>query len=200
MNHSPRKTAPAVRSGRVQKKNNWEETPDYFIAEQPELVIDRKRPGEGFRHLLSQSDIRRFISIVPDWEKQSQGLNAVVLASGEEEYFGHYDCGVISLCAWPTTISMTVDDWYYERRTAILECLGVPCFPDGADRYLLEFTEDTARAYLLLNTFLHELGHHNDYLNTRKKENANRGESHSEQFALELGLHLWPTYQKAFRI
>lgn len=200
MNHSPRKTAPAVRSGRVQKKNNWEETPGYDISEQPELVIDRKRPGEGYRHLLSQADIRRFISIVPDWEKHSQGLNAVVLAAGDEFRFGYYRRGVISICAWTADNHFSMFDEVYQRRAQILNCLGVPALPDGNGEWMLEFTEDTARAYLLLNTFLHELGHHNDTMNTRKKENANRGESHAEQFALELGLKLWPTYQKAFRI
>jgi len=200
MNHSPRKTAPEVRSGRVQKKNNWEETPDYYIAEQPELVIDRKRPGEGFRHLLSQSDIRRFISIVPDWERHSQGLNGIVLAPGEESRFGYYYPGVISICAWALNGSISVNEYFLYLNTEIIQCLGISCSPDGNGDWTLECDEDQARAFQLISTFLHELGHHNDYLNTRKKENANRGESHAEQFALELGLHLWPTYQKAFRI
>lgn len=200
MKRLERKTAPGVRSGRVQKKNNWEETPGYDISEQPELVIDRKRPGDGYRHLLTQADVRRFISIVPNWKEHSRGLNAVVLASAREDYFGYYDPGVISICAWSLNDSISVFDWYYKRRLKILNCLGVPCLPDGNGEWTLEFTEDTARAYQLLNTFLHELGHHNDYLNTRKPENANRGESHAEEFALELGLQLWPTYQRTFSI
>jgi len=200
MIHSPRKTAPAVRAGRVQKKNNWDETPDYYIAEQPELVIDRKRPGEGFRHLLSQADIRRFISIVPDWEKHSQGLNAVVLAPGKEDHFGHYNSGVISLCAWPLDGSISVNEYFLSLNTEIMQCLAISCSPDGNGYWTLDCDQDQVRAFQLLSTFLHELGHHNDYLNTRAKENANRGESHAEEFALELGLKLWPTYQKAFRI
>ncbi len=200
MNHSPRKTAPEVRSGRVQKKNNWDETPDYYISEQPELVIDRKRPGEGFRHLLSQSDIHRFISIVPDWEKHSQGLNAVVLEPGNKRYLGCYVHGVISVCAWTINDCIEVNTEFCRRSQDMLNCLSVPRLPDGNGRWLLQFDEDTARAYSLLSTFLHELGHHNDTMNTRKKENANRGESHAEEFALELGLKLWPTYQKAFGI
>lgn len=175
-------------------------TPDYDISEQPELVIDRKRPGEGFRHLLSQPDLRRFISIVPGWEKHSQGLNAVVLAPGDKSSFGYYYPGVISLYAWPERIAMSFDNDSYQLDLAFFDCFDVPRVPDGEGWWDLEFTEDTARAFLLLNVFLHELGHHNDYMNTRKKENANRGESHAEEFALELGLKLWPTYQKAFRI
>jgi len=200
MNHSPRKTAPEVRSGRVQKKNNWEETPDYFIAEQPELVIDRKRPGEGFRHLLSHADIRRFISIVPDWEKHSQGLNGIVLATGRRGYFGCYDPGVISVGAWVDEMVIYLPDQYYEHDVAFFDCFSVPRVPDRNGWWQLDFTEETARAFLLLSVFLHELGHHNDYMNTRRRENANRGEPHANEFALELGLKLWPSYQKAFRI
>jgi hypothetical protein len=200
MKHSERKSAPNVKDGKVQKQNNWELTPDYYISEQPELVIDRQKPGDGYRHLFTQADIRRFISIIPHWKEHSRGLNAVVLAPAYKDYFGYYNPGVISLCAWSLDPAITVSDWYYKRRIGILECLHVLCLPEGNGDWLLQFDEETARAYLLLNTFLHELGHHNDYRNTRKPENANRGESHAEDFALQLGVQMWPSYQKAFGI
>ncbi len=200
MKRLERKTAPGVRAGAVQKKNNWEETPGYDISEQPELVIDRQRLGDGYRHLLTQADVRRFISNIPDWEEHSRGLNAVALAPKYKDYFGYYNPGVISLCAWSLDASISVSCWFYSRRRSFLACLGVTCLPDGNSGWTLEFDEETARAFLLLDTFLHELGHHNDFMNTRKPENANRGESHAEEFALRLGLQLWPTYQKAFRL
>ena len=200
MKRSQRKTAPEVRAGKVRKKNNWEETPSYDISEQPELIIDRKPPGNGCCQLLTQADVRRFISIIPDCKQHSRGLNAVVLAPGDKYSFGFYKPCFISLCAWPIEISVSVDECYYRRHIEILDCLNVSCSPNGNGQWMLDFTEDTARAYLLLSTFLHELGHHNDYMNTRKPENANRGESHAEEFALRLGLQLWPTYQKAFRL
>lgn len=200
MKRNERKTAPNVKDGKVQKQNNWELTPGYYLNEQPELVVERKRSGSGHRHLLTQADVRRFISIIPNWNEHSCGLNAVVLAPAFEDCFGYYDPGVISICAWSLNDSSSVCDWYYKRRIKSLQCLGVFCLPDGNDEWTLQFNEDTARAYQLLNTFLHELGHHNDWLNTRKPENANRGESHAEEFALRLGLQLWPIYQKAFRI
>jgi hypothetical protein len=40
-----RRSAPGVKAGRVQKKNNWDWTPKYWSAEQPRPVIDRKRWG-----------------------------------------------------------------------------------------------------------------------------------------------------------
>jgi hypothetical protein len=36
-----KKTSPKVIGGKVQKKNNWAKTPNYYRAEQAELVIDR---------------------------------------------------------------------------------------------------------------------------------------------------------------
>jgi len=42
-----RKSAPRVKRGQVQKKNNWEETPNYYNTFQAVPVIDRRRPGYG---------------------------------------------------------------------------------------------------------------------------------------------------------
>ena len=41
-----------MKRGRVQKKNDWKLTPTYYNSAQALAVIDRKRPGEGYRHLL----------------------------------------------------------------------------------------------------------------------------------------------------
>lgn len=195
-----RKTAPQVKAGNVQKKNNWELTRDYYISEQPELIIDRQRPGNGYRHLLSQSDVVRFISIIPDWDKHSVGLNAVVLAPGYKDYFGYYNPGVISLCAWALDDALTVSAGYYERESKILQLLDISCWPQGNGEWKLDFDADTARAYVLLSVFLHELGHHNDYTNTRNPRKANRGEVYADDFALNLATQLWPRYQKLFSI
>lgn len=47
-----RKTDPKVIGGPVRKKNNWAPTPAYYNTEQKTPVIDRRRPGAGYRHLL----------------------------------------------------------------------------------------------------------------------------------------------------
>ena len=69
-----------------------------------------------------------------------------------------------------------------------------------ADSYYgtLEFTEKTARAHLLLNTFLHELGHHHDALNTKTPRNANRGESYAEEYARNYADVIWNRYAQVF--
>ncbi len=89
-NNASRKSAPEVKGGQVQKKNNWALTPNYYSHAQRELVIDRKRPGAGYRHLLKKRDILDFIAILPDWAELSRGLDAIVLAPGRENYFGYH--------------------------------------------------------------------------------------------------------------
>ena len=61
-----RKSAPRVKGGRVQKKNNWTETVTNDGERLP--LIDRRRPKEGYRHLLKRRDIEEFISILPRFE------------------------------------------------------------------------------------------------------------------------------------
>ena len=58
----PRKSAPRVRNGKVQKKNRWELSPHYTINEgEPEIA--REKPGNGARHFLRKSDIEQFFTI-----------------------------------------------------------------------------------------------------------------------------------------
>ena len=73
MRATPRRQAPGVKNGRVQKKNNWDVSPDYYSHELRELVIDRQRPGAGYRHVLMQRDVERFIQILPDYLKVREG-------------------------------------------------------------------------------------------------------------------------------
>lgn len=77
----PRKTAPQVVRGEVRKKNRWTPSENRYDAPRPrEVVVDRERPGEGYRHVLTKKDVYDFLSLLPDWDKLAVGLNAVVLA------------------------------------------------------------------------------------------------------------------------
>jgi hypothetical protein len=105
MQRGNRKSAPQVVKGRVQKKNNWSQSADYYQAPQPRMVvIDRKRPGEGYRHFLNKSDIYRFLELLPDWDRLAVGLNAIVLAPGEWDTAGYHVPGVVHICAWDTEL------------------------------------------------------------------------------------------------
>src|SRR5262245_43349342 len=104
-----RKTAPGVRDGRVRKKNNWQRSPCIYRDPQPRLVIDRRPPGPGYRHLLLKRDIERFVNLIPDWDRLAVGLDVIVLDNGHCGCDGWYDRGVIGLKAWPTNLRYEVD-------------------------------------------------------------------------------------------
>jgi hypothetical protein len=48
--HLNSKTAPRVKDGKVQKKNRWEQSPNYYYCDLSRLVIERRSPGKGYRY------------------------------------------------------------------------------------------------------------------------------------------------------
>lgn len=199
-NNASRKSAPEVKGGQVQKKNNWALTPNYYSHAQRELVIDRKRPGAGYRHLLKKRDILDFIAILPDWAELSRGLDAIVLAPGRENYFGYHTPGVVHVRAWKEDLWIECSREFYLRDKYFFNRLNVPCEPleDGYDDYLCKFTEETARAYQLLSIFLHELGHHRDLMTTKAQQQISRGEGFADRYAEVNSAYIWKRYQEQF--
>src|SRR5579871_6690045 len=163
-----RKSTPRVIQGRVQKKNNWTASPDYYTTSYAMPVVDRKRPGEGYRHLLKKRDIDDFLALLPDWPELSKGLNAIVLAPGEYDMDGYHVPGVVHLCAWDRELWRELTAKHFEEHRDLFARLGIPCEPIE-DYYLCKFEESTARAYQLLHVLLHELGHHHDLMTTRSR-------------------------------
>lgn len=192
-----RKSAPGVSSGRVQKKNNPEWTANYYTTAPPSLVIDRQRPGQGYRHVLMQRDVEKFIRLLPDWAELSRGLNAIVLAPGERNTDGWHTPGVVGVCAWEAGLWIDYAVGHYEDHKAIFERLSVASH-EIANGLMCEFTEDQARAYQLLHILLHELGHHHDRMTTRSQVRAARGESYAESYALAYEARIWEQYQEEF--
>ncbi len=199
MRHLNRKSDPKVIGGLVQKKNNWTLTPNYYNSDQQAPIIDRKRPGRGFRHLLKQKDIHAFIGILPDWNELSVGLNAIVLASGRWDVYGYHRRGVVHICAWEEDhwIKLSLEGFEAERE--IIEKLGVPYEVD-ADEVLCKFNENQARAHQLLATLLHELGHHHDRMTTNSKSRPTRGEPYAAAYARKYAERIWIDYQKVFGV
>lgn len=198
MRGNSRKSAPEVKSGSVQKKNNWVLTPDYYSHRQRDLVLDRKRPGKGFRHLLKQKDIVDFVGILPDWQQLSQGLDAIVLAPGRKYSYGYHTPGVVHIRAWAADFWIDCSTEYYQREQFYLERLKVPCVQIEDDAYLCKFTAETAKAYQLLNVLLHELGHHHDLMTTKAQEQVSRGEHYADEYAERNSAYIWTQYQEKF--
>ena len=197
MNRLNRKLSPKVVAGQVQKKNNWQETPNYYNTASPRPEVIRKRSGKGYRHLLRQKDVYDFIGILPDWNELSQGLNAIVLAPGEWDRFGYHRRGVVHICAWERDLWIAITEGCFEKERDICERLGVPWGRERGD-VVCRFTESTARAHQLSATLLHELGHHHDRMNTKSKIRASRGESYAESYAKKYAELIWERYIEVF--
>lgn len=196
-----RRGALTVKDGRVQKKNNWELTRDYDITPQPEPVIDRQRPGAGYRPVLMQRDVEEFIALLPDWGEMAQGLNAIVLAPGQGGTDGYHSRGVVHICAWEIGLWRESSTEHFQEHRDIWERLGVPCEfkTDDFSRYFLcKWTQNTARAYQLLHILTHELGHHHDRITTASQKRAARGEPYAEAYARKYGDLVWERFTRHF--
>ncbi|MBN1760211.1 MAG: hypothetical protein JW863_17925 [Chitinispirillaceae bacterium] len=199
VNRQHKKTAPKVRNGKVQKKNNRDETPSYWNTSQKIPVIDKEPAGRGYKHFLRKKDILDFIEIIPDWEEMSEGLNGILLAHGHPSADGFHSSyhGVIQLCAWERDkwTEFTVEG--YREHKELLQRLGVVC-EKKPGYYLCKFDEKQIKAYLLLHVFLHELGHHYDKMTTRKKTESSRGEPFAESYALKYEKEITKRYFERF--
>jgi hypothetical protein len=192
-----RRTAPKVKNGRVQKKNKSSLTPDYGHGRPREFMVDRQRPGKGYRHLVTKRDLERFVALLPDWDELSDGLEAIVLAPGKEGWHGWHYPGVVALCAWPAALHDLWSHQETEDHRQILDALDVETEPVPRGRRLL-WTEDSARAFQLLHVLLHELGHHHDRVTTRTKRDSARGEPYAEKYANRYGSQIFEAYFGVF--
>ncbi len=199
MSRFHRKTAPGVRDGRVQKKNNWKCSPSfYWGVPQTRLVIDRRKPGEGYRHVLLKRDIERFVRLIPKWDELAVGLEVIVLARGGQGCDAWYNRGVIGLVAFPANLRYELDLGWFREHREFLARIGAAV--EGApDDPVIHWTPETARAYQLCHVFLHELGHHADRMHTREKiDNGPRGEPFAEDYAFDLEAEIRERYFAEF--
>jgi len=192
-----RKTTPRVRDGRVAHKQRRSPTPTYWNTTQRVPVVDRERPGPGFRHILRRQDVLAFLELLPEWDVLSQGLDAIVLAEGDDGSDGWYDLGVIGICAWERQLWREVIPEWYQEHKGLLERLGVPC-ERRRDAVLCHFTEATIRGYQLVHILVHELGHHHDRITTRSQVECARGEPYAEAYAARHEEEIWQRYGAVF--
>ncbi|MEO7718004.1 MAG: hypothetical protein ABIY70_17520 [Capsulimonas sp.] len=201
MQRGNRKSTPKVTNGAVRKKNQWTQSPDYFWAPTPRMVqIDRRRAGKGYKHVVSTSDVYRFLELLPDWDRIAVGLNAIVLSEGVDDLDGrYYSAGVIYLSAWDAHQWIEYSAEHYKSHCEIFERLVVPCEATDDGYYLCKFDEASIRAYQLLHILLHELGHHHDRMSTQRQKHSGRGEPYAENYALRYEAHIWNAYHHEFR-
>lgn len=192
-----RRQSPKVKDGKVQKKNWHGRTHNVFDHIEPDLVILRQRPGFGARHLLTNAEVRAFVDLLPHWDEWSKGLNGIVLAPYEEDVFGLYTYsreGVITLLAWTRNRELELSHDFFAQKRWLAETLAVEQTSTDWGVHL-RFTEPQAKAFLLLGTFLHEVGHHLDRMKSRKKIECDGGEPYAVAFEHEWQQKLWPVYR-----
>ncbi|WP_139228498.1 hypothetical protein [Planctomicrobium piriforme] len=166
----------------------------------PELVVDRRRPGRGFKHLVGKGEVRRFVESLPNWNQLREGLNAIVLDSGRQNCMGWHRSGVVAICAWEREIQ-----WescyrdFHESHSAIFAKLDVPVEKKG-EQIRVIFTEATARAFQLIHILIHELGHHHDRMTTRSRRQPCRGETYAEAYARRHEEQVITIYRQQFGI
>lgn len=190
-----RKTSPRVIGGLVQRKNNCVKTARLGY------VVDRKRAGKGYKHVLKKKDIHDFTDLVPEWGNISTGIESIVLDAGNElrdglyKHYSNEGTGVIWLSAWPKELCVYVNDDYYNDHRWHLEMLGV-IYEKKIDAWCCHFTESQAKAFMLLHIFLHELGHHIDKMSSYKQNVMRGGEDFAESYANRTAMEIWPAYIK----
>jgi len=198
MRNAVRKTGMKVRSGKVQQTNRSELTPHYLDTDMPGLVIDRRRPGRGYTHLVGQKQLREFVERLPEWDVLQQGLNAIVLDAGDRGCMGWCRSGVIAICAWENSLVWeNCNSSFYDEHAEILEKLNVPVIQQNG-RIQVLFNESTARAFQLVHILTHELGHHHDRMTTRSQKVTVRGEGYAEEYARRFEDEVIEVYSKMF--
>jgi hypothetical protein len=193
-----RVTNPRVINGKVQRKNRTALSPNCFRTHPSIPILERHKPGFGYRHILKLNEVAEFIRLLPDWSELSQGLNGVVLARGRRRCDGWHVPGVVAVCAWERGLWREVRGGYYAQHQDLFSRLEVPCQQTEDGFFLCRFTESSIRAYQLLHVLLHELGHHHDRMTTGAKKDSCRGEDFAETYALDYEQVIWDRYLQVF--
>jgi hypothetical protein len=194
-----RRTAPKVRHGQVQWKNNWTRSrDDYHAWKQSEIRLDRRAPGDGYRHLLTIAQLRTAVTLLPDWSEAARGLDAIVLDAGDRNTMGWHLPGVVAICAWERDLWWRkATRWFLNENRDLLDLLDVERVKAGG-RTELRWTEAQARAFQVLDVLPHELGHHHDSMTTKSGAHAARGEPYAAQYAKRALETMWPRYLEEF--
>lgn len=161
------------------------------------MPIVVEAPIRGHRQPVTESDLRRFLKLIPDWDRYLEGLHCLVLGDGDDDCFGWHWDGVICLHAWDS-FEMDWDAEFFEEHQHVLDRLQVPYEYDEGHGATFEFTKKTACGFQLIHVFLHEVGHHYDRMQTKYKIEAPRGEIFAEGFGNRVADTMWTAFFREF--
>jgi len=190
-----RKTDPKVVGGKTLKKANWDRTVERAFLCPDDIFVEQRKPGKGYKHVVSRRQVTTFLNLLPDWGEISRGLRGVILDEGGQDCDGWHDSGTVALCAWKEDLWITVTEPYRTEHAEVLAMLGVESERVEDDQHLLKYTPRQATAFALVHVLLHEFGHHHDRMTTRSRSRASRGEGYAERYAIEYAPTIWERYQ-----
>ena len=202
-----RKQSPKVVGGQVLRKNN------HIKTSKLGYIVDRVRPGKGYKHVVRKKEIHDFIDLIPNWESICKDVESIILDAGDEWADGYYQhqqsegTGIIWITAWKDELWRELSDEYFIEHKWLLDRLEVinERLVDVVDETQEEiiswrcyFNEAQAKAFTLMHVFLHELGHHVDKMRSKKQDTCKGGENFAEGFANKLFNQIWPSYLQRF--
>ncbi|UCF62668.1 MAG: hypothetical protein JSW33_08735 [bacterium] len=192
------RTATKVKRGTVQFKNRWEQSPNIYNAQFDVPFIDKEKPGRDYKHLLRKHEVAAFLELLPKWEQLSQGLNVILLASGEYDTLGWHENGIVAICAWDRDIYWeNCEPSFLDEHKRVFSKLSIP-FKCTGKFYEVDFTIESAKDFQLVHVLVHELGHHHDRMTTKSKIFPARGESFAESYAKEYENEILSRYRETF--
>src|SRR6185437_16762473 len=107
------KSSARVKSGAQYHSERSARTPPDHNIPRAYPLICRKHPGYGYRHVLLIRDVRKFLSILPDWPALSLGLNVILLAPPRKECDGFHRAGLVAICAQHRNLSQLITNKHY---------------------------------------------------------------------------------------
>jgi hypothetical protein len=173
----------AVLRGPYLPPENWYEPREERAAG---FRVMQQEPGPGYRHLLTEADVRARLAQLPAWMVEPLEVVQLSRMTRKKRYAPCYGM------QWGNTI------YLYPIEESLVEVFCEPPKPaqkieaamygarwEPADgrRWRLVWTEIAARDFYLNNVLIHELGHILDNRNTSTKDR----ERFAEWFALEHG-------------
>ena len=197
----PGRQAPQVKRGTVQKKERWDYYPriyDFVPNRDGSVPIVREPAYRGYRHVVTESDLRRFTRLIPGWDRLRVGLRGLVIGEGNDDCIGWHELGIVCIHAWSARMSAAWTGDFFREHKPVLDRLMVPSFKTGDDEVVCQFNPKTAAGFQLMHVFLHELGHHHDRMQTRKQINSALGEQYAEDFGNQLADQMWTAFFRTF--
>ena len=157
--------------------------PDEQLAGRFSVVV--QQAGNGYRHVLTEQDIRRRLAQLPPWMTrplQVVQLSQMTLKKRRSPCYGMQWGNAVYLYPIEESLIETFNSPPKPAQRIEASMYGA-CWQQSGRHWHLVWTQDAIRDFYLNNVLIHELGHILD----NRNNNARDRERFAEWFALEVG-------------